>query len=215
MKTIKVLIADDHEVLAEGLRHMVDAQPGMVVIASVRDGREALRCAIEMHPDVVLMDHSMPILNGTEATRMIHDRCPKTRVIMLSMHADKIHVVRAFQAGASGYVVKKSASKVVVDAIKMVHNGGRYLGKDLVDGVLDQAMGREDSQGALESLSARERQVLQMLTEGHSVATVATTLALSQKTVETYRARMMDKLNIHNFATLVKFAVQQGITELD
>jgi DNA-binding NarL/FixJ family response regulator len=215
MKSIKVLIADDHEIVAEGLRFIVDAQPDITVIGSVRDGQAAVKLAIEMSPDIVLMDHAMPVLNGTEATRMIRDRCPATRIIMLSMHADKTHVVRAFRAGVSGYVVKKSASTAVVDAIRTVYNGGRYIGKDLVDGVLDQVIGNAAPDDALQSLSVRERQVLQMLTEGHSVLAVSTALSLSPKTVETYRARLMDKLDIHNFAALVKFALQHGITTLE
>jgi DNA-binding NarL/FixJ family response regulator len=215
MKSIKVLIADDHEIVAEGLRFIVDAQPDISVIGSVRDGQAAVRLAMEMSPDIVLMDHSMPVLNGTEATRMILDRCPDSRVIMLSMHADKIHVVRAFRAGVSGYVVKKSASTAVVDAIRTVYNGGRYIGKDLVDGVLDQLIGDATANDALQSLSIRERQVLQMLTEGRSVVEVSTALSLSPKTVETYRARLMDKLDIHNFAALVKFALQHGVTALE
>lgn len=213
--TIKVLIADDHGVVAEGLRFVVDAQADMKVVACVQDGREAVRHSIEMCPDVVLIDHSMPVLNGTEATLMICERCPQTRVIMLSMYSNQIHVLRALQAGAAGYVVKKSAAKEVVDAIRVVHKGGRYLSKELVDYVIDHVVRKAGPGDPLERLSSRERQVLQMLAEGNSVAHIAIALALSPKTVETYRARMMDKLDIHDFATLVKFAIQQGITPLD
>jgi DNA-binding NarL/FixJ family response regulator len=212
---IRVLIADDHGVVAEGLRFVVEAQPDMEVIDCIQDSREAVRRSIEAHPDVVLMDHAMPLLNGAEATHLIRERCPETHVIILSMYSDQVHVVRALQAGATGYVVKKSAAKEVVDAIRTVHRGGRYLSKELADSVIDQVVYKAASEDLLERLSSRERQVLQLLAEGHAVPDIATTLSLSPKTVETYRARMMEKLDIHDLATLVKFAIQHGITTLE
>ena len=213
--TIKVLIADDHGVVAEGLRFVVEAQADMEVIACVQDSREAVRLSIETRPDVVLIDHAMPLLNGTEATYLIRERCPETHVIILSMYSNRVHVLRALQAGATGYVVKKSAAKEVVDAIRAVHKGERYLSKELADSVIDEAVHKTASGDPLERLSSRERQVLQMLAEGHTVAYIAATLSLSPKTVETYRARMMEKLDIHDFATLVRFAIQHGITPLE
>ena len=212
---IKVLIADDHEVVAEGLRFVVEAQADMQVVACVQDGSEAIRRSIELSPDVVLIDHAMPVLNGTEATHVIRERCPQTRVIILSMHSNRIHVLHALQAGATGYVVKKSAAKEVVDAIRAVHSGRRYLSKQLADGVIDQVVHKTGLKDPLERLSSRERQVLQMLAEGHAITDIATALSLSPKTVETYRARMMEKLEIHDFATLVKFAIQNGVTSLE
>jgi len=212
---IKVLIADDHAVVAEGLRLVVGAQDDMEVIACVQDSREAVRRAIESRPDVVLIDHAMPLLNGAEATHLIRERCPDTRVIILSMYSNQVHVVRALQAGASGYVVKKSAAKDVVEAIRAVHEGGRYLSKEVADVVIDQVAHKAASVNLLERLSSRERQVLQMLAEGHPIADIATALSLSPKTVETYRSRMMEKLGIHDFASLVKFAIQHGVTPLE
>ena len=212
---IRVLIADDHGVVAEGLRFVVEAQPDMQVIACVQDSRDAVRRSIEARPDVVLIDHAMPGLNGAEATHLIRERCPETRVIILSMYSNQVHVLRALQAGATGYVVKKSAAKEVVDAIRAVHKGGRYLSKELADSVIDQVVQKSATGDPLERLSSRERQVLQMLAEGHVVADIAATLSLSPKTVETYRARMMEKLDIHDFATLVKFAIQHGVTSLE
>jgi DNA-binding NarL/FixJ family response regulator len=214
--TITVLIADDHTVVAEGLRHLVGAQPEMEVIGLAENGRDAVRSAMEARPDIVLMDHGMPILNGTEATRLIRERCADTRVIMLSMYSDAVHVYRALQAGATGYIIKRSVAKEVVDAIRAVHRGGRYLSKQLVDdGVIDHAAPQTAPEDPLERLSSRERQVLQLLAEGHSVAEIAATLSLSPKTVETYRARMMEKLGIYELAGLVRFAIQQGVTFLD
>jgi DNA-binding NarL/FixJ family response regulator len=212
---IRVLIADDHGVVVEGLRFVVEAQADMEVVATVQDSREAVRRAVDEGPDVVLIDHAMPVLNGTEATRLIRERRPATHVIILSMYSNRVHVLRALQAGATGYVVKKSAAKEVVDAIRGVHRGGRYLSRELADGLIDDAVHKTTSEDPLERLSSRERQVLQMLAEGHVVADIATTLSLSPKTVETYRARMMEKLEIHDFATLVKFAIQHGITSLE
>lgn len=211
---IRVLIADDHAVVAEGLRFVVEAQADMEVVACLNDSREAVRCALAESPDIVLIDHAMPMLNGTEAAGLIRERCPDTRVIILSMYSNEVHVMRALQAGASGYVVKKSAVREVVDAIRAVHQGKRYLSRDLIDRVLDQ-VAQKTVEDPLERLSSRERQVLQMLAEGHATVDIATTLSLSPKTVETYRTRMMTKLDIRDFASLIKFAIQHGVTSLD
>src|SRR5687768_1889560 len=213
--SISILIADDHNVVAEGLRHLVGSQPEMEVIGLAENGRDAVRSAMDARPDIVLMDHGMPLLNGTEATRLIRERCSETRVIMLSMYSDAVHVYRALQAGATGYIIKRSVAKEVVDAIWAVHRGGRYLSRQLTDVVIDHVVQRTPPDDPLERLSSRERQVLQLLAEGHSVAEIAATLSLSPKTVETYRARMMEKLGIYELAGLVRFAIQQGVTSLD
>jgi DNA-binding NarL/FixJ family response regulator len=213
--SIRILIVDDHGVVAEGLRHLVTAQPEMDVVGLAENGRDAVRAVIDTEPDIVLMDHAMPLLNGTEATRLIKERATQTRVIMLSMYSDAVHVYRALQAGATGYIIKKSVAKEVVDAIWAVHRGGRYLSKQLADVVIDHVVHRNAPDDPLERLSSRERQVLQLLAEGHSVADIAGTLSLSPKTVETYRARMMDKLGIFELAGLVRFAIQQGVTSLE
>ena len=213
--TIRTLIVDDHGVVAEGLRYLVRAQPDMEVIGCVQDGHEAVRWTLDANPDVVLMDNAMPGMNGTEATRMICERRPQTRVIMLSMYSDLVHVCRALQAGAAGYVTKKSIPKEVVDAIRTVHAGRRYLSEPLADNVIDQLLSKAPSEDPLEQLSSRERQVLQMLAEGCTVSDIASTLSLSPKTVETYRARMMDKLGIGHLAGLIKIAIRQGIASLE
>jgi DNA-binding NarL/FixJ family response regulator len=194
---------------------LIEAQSDMEVIACVQDGREAVRRALETQPDIVLMDNAMPELNGTEATHLIRERQAQSRVIMLSMYSDPVHVCRALQAGATGYVVKKSAAKEVVDAIRAVHGGRRYLSKTLADSVIEQFLRGSASQDPVDRLSSRERQVLQMLAEGRSVTEIAVKLSLSPKTVETYRARMMDKLDIHELASLVKFAIQHGIASIE
>ena len=211
---IRILIADDHGVVAEGLKHLVEAEADMEVVAVVGDGREAVQQARDAQPDVVLMDLSMPELNGADATRAILQRDPKCRVIVLSMYAQREYVRRALKAGAAGYVVKRSAAKEVVEAIRAVHAGQRYLSPRVADVVLEDYT--DDKQDDLLSrLSAREREVLQLLAEGRTGAQIAERLSLSQKTVETYRARLVEKLGIRDLAGLVRFAIQRGLVSLD
>jgi DNA-binding NarL/FixJ family response regulator len=211
---IRVLIADDHGVLGEGLRSLIEAQAGLEVVGLARDGRDAVRRALAMQPDIVVMDNAMPVLNGTEAARMIRARSPRIRVVMLSMYSDSVHVQRAFQAGAGGYVLKASAANEVVRAIRTVHGGRRYLSAPLADALLER-MASEHAEDPLSRLSARERQVLQMIAEGRSIVAIAGVLSLSRKTVETYRARMMAKLDLGDLAALVKFAIRHGVVPLD
>jgi RNA polymerase sigma factor (sigma-70 family) len=214
MSKIRVLIADDHGVVAEGLKHLVDAQPDMEVIACVEDGREAVRMAGETRPDVVLMDLSMPELNGAEATRSIMQGDPKCRVIVLSMYAEREYVRRALKAGAVGYVVKRSAAKEVVDAIRATHAGQRYLSSRVADAMLEDSLA-DEKDDPLAKLSAREREVLQLIAEGRTGAEIAERLTLSQKTVETYRARLIEKLGIRDVPGLVRFAIQSGLVSLE
>jgi DNA-binding NarL/FixJ family response regulator len=212
--TIKVLIADDHGVVAEALRSLIGAQPDMEVVGLAGNGIDAVRRALEMKPDVVVMDNAMPLMNGTEAARTITGRSAHIRVVMLSMHSNSVHVHRALQAGARGYVVKKSVASELVDAIRTVHAGRRYFSKPLADELLDR-MVSDVPDDPLSRLSARERQVLQMIAEGSAIVDIARTLSLSRKTVETYRERMMEKLGLDNLPALVKFAIHQGVTPLD
>ena len=173
-----------------------------------------MRTAKETAPDVVLMDLSMPELNGADATRAIIDERPECRMIVLSMYAEREYVRRALKAGATGYVVKRSAAKELVEAIRAVHAGQRYLSPRVADVVIDDyaADGKAD---LLEKLSTREREVLQLLAEGRTGSEIAQRLTLSQKTVETYRARLVEKLGIRDVAGLVKFAIQRGLVSLD
>jgi DNA-binding NarL/FixJ family response regulator len=211
---IRILIADDHGVVAEGLKHLVEAESDMEVVALVEDGREAVQQARDLQPDVVLMDLSMPELNGADATRAILQREPRCRVIVLSMYSQREYVRRALKAGAAGYVVKRSAAKEVVEAIRAVHAGQRYLSPRVADVVLeDYSDDKQDD--PLARLSAREREVLQLLAEGRTGAEIAQRLSLSQKTVETYRARLVEKLGIRDLAGLVRFAIQRGLVSLE
>ena len=198
--------------VAEGLKHLVEAQDDMRVVACVGDGREAVRLAREQRPDVVLMDLSMPELNGADATRAIVANDPGCRVIVLSMYAEREYVRRALKAGAVGYVVKRSAAKEVVEAIRAAHDGRRYLSARVADVAAEGPAVEDDS---LARLSAREREVLQLIAEGRTGAEIAERLELSQKTVETYRARLIEKLGIRDVPGLVRFAIQRGLVPLD
>jgi DNA-binding NarL/FixJ family response regulator len=211
---IKILIADDHAIVAEGLQALINAQSDMEVVGLAGNGREAVSQTLEKEPDVVVMDNAMPELNGIEAARIIRKRCAQTRVVMLSMHSTSVHVHRALQAGVGGYVLKESVGRELVDAIRAVHAGRRYLSKPLADDLLDRLV-TDVPEDPLSRLSDRERQVLQMLAEGHSVVDIADKLSLSRKTVETYRGRMMEKLDLHDFASLIKFAIQHDVTSLE
>lgn len=210
----RVLVADDHGVVAEALRALLDAQPDMQVVATAATGFEAQRLARELSPDVVLMDISMPELNGIEATRRIRELLPACKVVMLSMHADSVHVQEALRAGAAGYVLKRGAAREALAAIRSVRAGVRYLDPALAV-ELASRMGTRGHEDPLERLSAREREVLQMLAGSLSVAVIAERLALSPKTVETYRARLMEKLDIHDLPGLVRFALRKGLIALD
>jgi DNA-binding NarL/FixJ family response regulator len=211
---IRILIADDHGVVAEGLKHVIEAQADMEVVAIVGDGREAVQRTGELRPDVVLMDLSMPELNGADATRVILEQDPGRRVIVLSMYAEHEYVRRALQAGALGYVVKRSAGKDVVDAIRAVQAGQRYISPQVAEAVIEER-GKAGKEDRLARLSTREREVLQLLAEGRTGSEIAQRLSLSPKTVETYRARLVEKLGIRDVAGLVRFAIQRGIISLD
>jgi DNA-binding NarL/FixJ family response regulator len=201
-------------VVAEGLRHLVEAERDIEVVACVGDGREAVQQARDTQPDVVIMDMSMPELNGADAARAILERDPRCRVIVLSMYAQREYVRRALKAGAAGYVVKRSAAKELVEAIRAVHAGQRYLSPRVADVVLEDYTD-EKRDDPLSRLSSREREVLQLLAEGRTGAQIAERLALSQKTVETYRARLVEKLGIRDLAGLVRFAIQKGLVSLE
>ena len=211
---IRVLLADDHAVVREGLRLVLQAAGDIVVVGEVSDGREAVRCARELGPDVVVMDIAMPELDGIEATRQLREGCPDTQVVMLSMHGAREHVVRSLRAGARGYVLKEAAGREVVDAVRAVHAGRRHLSERAADLVVDAFVDDTETGHAedpLEALSDREREVLRLVAEGKSSAEVAETLFLSPKTVDTYRSRLMRKLGIHDVAGLVRFAIEHGL----
>jgi len=213
--TIRVLLVDDHAIVRDGLRFLLEAHDEFDVVGGAANGRDALREARELQPDVVIMDLAMPELNGTEATRQIHDSCPSTQVLVLSMHSTAEHIYRALQAGAQGYLLKESAGPELLAAVRTVHAGRRYLSQKIAETMVDDYIRERHASSPLDSLSARERQILQYAVEGKSSAEAARALCLSPKTVETYRSRMMRKLGVTDLPALVRFAIQHGLTPLE
>lgn len=216
--SISVLLADDHQVVCDGLAVLLDSEVDIRVVAKAADGRQAVRCALEHAPDIAVLDINMPELNGIEAAREIRMSLPSTRVIILSMYATSEHIYRALQAGAKGYLLKDSAGAEVVDAVRTVYGGGRYLSPKIADEVMEDYVAvrsKVADASPLSQLSPREREVLQLVVDGMSSAAIAQTLHLSPKTVETYRSRIMRKLGIRDLPSLVKFAIQHGLTSLE
>jgi len=212
---ISVFLADDHAVVRDGLRALLEAQPDIQVIGDAANGREAVRQTAQLCPDVVVLDIAMPELNGIEAAYEIGQVCPAAQVIILSMHSTTEHIFRALQAGARGYLLKESAGIEVVNAIRAVHAGQRYLSQKISDRVVDDYIRQRQAASPLARLSSREREVLQLVAEGKSSAEIADMLSLSLKTVETYRSRLMHKLGISDLPGLVRFAIQHGLTPLE
>lgn len=212
--TISVFLADDHAIVREGLVQLLQLQPDLVVVGTCADGRESLEQIRKLLPDVAVLDISMPGLNGIEITAALRDLGLPVSVVVLSMHSSAEHVFRALEVGAKAYLQKESAAIEVVDAIRAVHAGRRYLctrTAALVAGYV----GGSATQSPMASLSRREREILQLVAEGHSSAEIGKLLALSPKTVDTYRSRFMQKLGLTDVVSLVKFAIQQGLITLD
>ncbi|MHB0936810.1 MAG: response regulator [Armatimonadota bacterium] len=212
---IRVLLADDHAMVREGLRMILEAQPDMSVVGEAANGREAVRLASELKPDVVIMDIAMPELNGIDATQSIIESTGGSKVVILSMHLSSEYVARALRAGALGYLLKASASMTLVEAVRSVARGQRYLCQRVKDNLIDDYLDRysnEQQKSPIERLSAREREVLQLITEGKSTSEIAEQLSLAPSTVDTYRSRIMQKLGLSDLSGLVKFAIRHGIT---
>lgn len=212
---IRVLIADDHGVVRDGLRVLLDAQADICVIGDATNGRSAVDAARRLRPDVAVLDIAMPELNGIEATLQIRAASPHTKVLILSMHSTAEHVFRALRAGAHGYLLKDSAGREVVGAVRAVHAARPYLSDSITAIVIDDYISERSHLTSLDRLSHRERQILQLVAEGKSSATAGAILSLSPKTVDTYRSRIMHKLEVSDLASLVKFALQHGVTRLD
>jgi DNA-binding NarL/FixJ family response regulator len=215
---IRVLIADDHKIMLAGLRSLLEKQTDFDVVAEAENGRKAVQVAQEKKPDVVVMDVSMPDLNGIEATKQIIESLPETNVIALSMHSDKRFVMGMLRAGASGYLLKDCASQELATAIRQVAGGKKYLSPEITGVVIDDfLLGAqiEEAATATSLLSPREREVLQLIAEGWSTKQIASHLYVSIKTIETHRRQLMKKLNLHNIADLTKYAIREGLTSIE
>jgi DNA-binding NarL/FixJ family response regulator len=210
---IDIVLVDDHAVVRDGLRVLLELEPDFRVAAAFGDAAEAVRFCTESNPDVALLDVAMPGLGGIEAARQIHDLCADTRILMLSMHAGTEYVHQALRAGADGYVLKESAGAEVVEAVRTVNARQRFLSRKISPQALDEySRQRSRSQDPLARLSARERQVLKLVVEGSTSNEIAAMIGVSPKSVETYRSRLMFKLEIHDLTALVKFAIRHGVT---
>jgi len=211
---IRILIVDDHAVLRAGLRMLLEAEPDIEVVGEAGDGAEALKRILELAPDVVLLDVTMPDMDGLEVLRQGRDSSPRTRVLMLTMHDDEGYLREALAAGSSGYVLKRAADIELLSAIRAVHRGGTYLHAAHTKVLFEDRAGQQRTQAPAEPesrLSSREEEILRLVALGHTNQQAADRLYLSVKTVETYRARLMAKLGLRNRAELVRYALQRGL----
>lgn len=208
-KKIRILLADDHTVVRRGFSLILSQEPDMEVVGEAQNGREAVELAQQLKPDVVVIDVSMPELNGIEGTRRITDSCDRTRVLAVSMHRDAVYVREILRAGARGYVLKDAAENAFVDAVRAVARNEAYLSPAIADAVLTDY--RKHVTNPIDLLSSREREVLQMIAEGKTNKEIANILTLSVYTVEAHRGKIMEKLNLHNTGDIVRFALRNGL----
>jgi RNA polymerase sigma factor (sigma-70 family) len=215
---IRVLVADDHAIIREGLQVMLGDQPDMEVVGTATNGREAIRLVDNHEPDVVVIDISMPELNGIEAIQQMLPRQPHMGVIVLSIHETKPYVYRALKAGAKGYLIKETAGLEVVEAVRSVYQGETYLSQRIADLLTTESFQKLEflmESSPLEALSPREREILQLVAEGQTSQEIAERLSISPKTVDTYRSRLMHKIRVEDMAGLIKFAIQHGVIQLE
>ncbi len=214
---VKVLLADDHKIFRDGLRTLIEKETGMEVIAEAENGRKAIKLAEKMAPNVIIMDVSMPDMNGIEATRKIVSAMPDTKVIALSMHSDRRFVLGMLEAGASGYLLKDCAFNELAAAIRQVTTGNTYLSPRIADVVVKGYLnkGGESSSDNRSLLTSREREILQLIAEGLSTKEIAAHVYLSIKTVETHRRNIMEKLDMYSIAEITKHAIREGLVTLD
>jgi DNA-binding NarL/FixJ family response regulator len=209
-----VFVADDHAILRDGLATLLAAQSDMEVVGTAGNGREAVAEVLRLTPRVAIIDISMPELDGIEAARQIVAGNPEVHVMILSMHAGAQHVFHALEAGVRGYLLKESASREVIEAVRIVQSGRRYLSPRVAE-IVAQGVSDRSAVSPLSSLSQREREILKLVADGHSSARIGAMLHLSPKTVDTYRSRMMQKLHVSDLAGVIKLAIQHGLTSLE
>jgi two-component system, NarL family, response regulator NreC len=213
--SIRIFLADDHMLVRDGLRFILEAQKDMEIVGEASNGRETIDLVRQLRPDVVVLDIAMPEMNGIEAAEQIRSTCQETKVVILSMHSTSEHIYRALRAGAKGYLLKESAGKEVVDAIRTVSNGQRFLSHKITNLVVEDYINLHENipaKSPLELLSSREREILQLVVEGKSSPEIAEILFISPKTVDSYRSRVMQKLYVKDITGLVKFAIKHNVT---
>jgi DNA-binding NarL/FixJ family response regulator len=216
MPDIRVLIVDDHAILRDGIRSLLERQEGIAVVGEASNGREALDRVSELQPDIVLMDVAMPEMDGLEATRRVKEDYPNVRILILTQHDNQEYVTPLLQAGASGYVLKRSGGREVVTAIRQVYEKGAFLEPGVARQVLhDYAQATEVTQADRPSLTERERQVLELVVEGKSNREIALALVISPKTVSVHRSNIMAKLDVHNSVELVRYVMQHNLLDLN
>ena len=213
MSKIRILLADDHTILRDGIRALFDDEPDMVCVGEADDGRAAVKMSLELQPDVVVMDIAMPLLNGLEATRQIKRQLPETKILILSMHDNEEYIRQVLAAGAMGYILKDAAARELLSAIRTVHRGEAVLSSAVTRLVIEDYLRWGDIQpeNAADTLTPREREVLQLIAEGYTNKQIAEILCLSIKTVQSHRANLMQKLDLHDRGDLIKYAIQKKI----
>ena len=214
---MKILLADDHNVLRKGLRRILEEQPDLEVVGEASDGREAVALNAKLRPDIVVMDIAMPLMNGLEATRQILQRNASVNVLILSMYSDENYVVQVLRAGARGYLLKDTAEEDLITAVRAVAKGQPFFSPKIAKLLMGDSIQRLRTEGMSDSydlLTPREREVLQLIAEGKSNKEAAASLFVSPTTIETHRARIMDKLDLHSTADIVLYAVRKGIVQL-
>ena len=215
---VRVIVADDHHLVRQGIRMLLEKAEDIVVVGEAENGQEAVELAESLAPDIAVMDISMPRMNGIQATEQIHTRFPNTQVVMLSMHADDAMVRQALRRGARGYVLKRAIGEELLLAVRAAMKGETYLSPPIAGSIVGEALSRQDGAeepSELERLTRRESEVLQLLAEGGTNNSIAQDLIVSVKTVEKHRASLMSKLDIHDLAGLVRFAVKHGMVSVD
>ena len=212
---IRVYLADDHAAVRKGLRCLLEAQDDMAVVGEAAGGRQAVQEVLQLRPDVVIMDIALSELSGIEATQRIRQASPSTQIVILSLHTTNEHILRSFKAGANGYLLKEAAGQEVVEAVRAVHAGRRFLSQQIEEIVLERYLEEhpEDDTNPLERLTSREKKILKLLAEGKSSLQIGEILHLSTKRAETYRGRLMQKLKIRDLPGLVRFALQHGLID--
>jgi DNA-binding NarL/FixJ family response regulator len=214
MAKLRILLGDDHTLLRQGLRKILQERPDWDVVAEAGDGREAVRQALAVQPDVAILDIGMPLMNGIEATRQIVRRRPDTHVLILSMHANEAYIIQALKAGAKGYLLKDSADTELIRGVAAVASGKSFFSPAVAKVMLDDYVRHLAEKGIadrFDSLSEREREIFQLVAEGHSTKEIAELLSVSPATIETHRAHVLQKLDVHNTAELVLYAVRRGV----